>query len=91
MTLDDILLKSESILESDLGQEKVMMSLDKGQYFGLSKVGSRIYDLCDGQRSLREIADQIQSEFEVTADECEQAVIGFAQTLVGHEIVRQKS
>lgn len=91
MRLDDVLVKSDSILESDLGEEKVMMSLDKGQYFGLSKVGSRIYELCDGQRSLRHIAEQLREEFEVSLEESEKAVIGFAQTLVGHSIVEQKS
>lgn len=82
LTEDSILIRSEDILESDLGTEKVVMSIDKGRYFGLNEVGKIIHDGCDGQTSLGDIVRLLSEQFEVKPQECASKVLVFAERLL---------
>ena len=51
-------------LSAKVGNELVMMSAEKGNYIGLSEVGARIWDLCDGNRSAEQIALALNEEYD---------------------------
>lgn len=47
----------------------VVLNPNDGQYFSLDDVAGRIWDLCDGSRSVTEIAELLSSEYEAPAAE----------------------
>lgn len=47
----------------------VVLNPNDGQYFSLDDVGGRIWDLCDGSRSVTEIAELLSAEYDAPADE----------------------
>lgn len=47
----------------------VVLNPNDGQYFSLDEVGGRIWDLCDGSRSVTEIAEVLSTEYEAPAAE----------------------
>ena len=79
--------KLDSILESDLGEEKVMMCIEKGHYFGLSKIGSRIFELVDGEISVDAICEQLESEFDSDGHDLRADVHAFLDKLVEFELL----
>jgi hypothetical protein len=44
--------------------QTVLLRPDDGSYYALKDVGSRIWELCDGERSIDQIADAISAEFD---------------------------
>ena len=62
--------------------EAVILSLDTKVLRGLNPVGSRIWDLIDGQRSLEEIVGVIVQEFDVAPGDAAQDVRAFIQDLL---------
>jgi|HubBroStandDraft_5_1064220.scaffolds.fasta_scaffold17316_4 hypothetical protein len=48
--------------------EAVLLDIEGGAYFSLNSVGSRIWELCDGTRSIAEIVSVICDEFDVAKD-----------------------
>lgn len=48
----------------------------------LNEVGSRIWELIDGEKPVKEIRDIIVQEFEVTPQEAENDLLGFLQQLL---------
>ncbi len=48
--------------------EAVLLDIESGEYFSLNSVGSRIWELCDGTRSIAEIVSVICDEFDVAED-----------------------
>ena len=82
LTQNTILLRSTDILESDLGTEKVMMSIERGRYYGLNEIGKEIHDACDGKVTLGQVAEVLHEKFEVDGEECKTKVVDFATRLV---------
>ena len=62
--------------------EAVVILADSGNVNVLNPVGTRIWELADGSRSVRQIADAIAAEYEVTPEGALQDVTEFVQKLV---------
>ncbi len=67
--------------------EAVLLSMDTKVLRGLNPVGSRIWELIDGQRSLEEITGVIVQEFEVAPGVAVQDVRAFVQELLDRGLV----
>jgi hypothetical protein len=67
--------------------EAVILSMDTKVLRGLNPVGSRIWDLIDGQRSLEQIVQVILQEFDVTPGEATRDVQAFIQDLLDRGLV----
>ena len=70
-----------------VGNELVMMSAEKGNYIGLSEVGTRVWELIETPRDLDELCVQLESEFDVTPAVCRAEVGEFLSELVKHGAV----
>ena len=62
--------------------EAVIVLPQSGQVNVLNEVGSRIWELIDGTRSVGEITEAIVAEYDVTAEQAERDVNEFIQELV---------
>jgi pyrroloquinoline quinone biosynthesis protein D len=57
------------VLSQHAGDTTVLLDPDGGEYFALDAVGCRVWELCDGSRSLEEIADVLAEEYDAPRDE----------------------
>jgi hypothetical protein len=87
VSLDSRVVVSSDQITSRLGDESVMLSLNDGMYYGLDSIGTRIWGMLDRPRSVREICQVIQEEYDVEAPACEQAVLALLQDLKGRDLV----
>ncbi len=65
----------------------VIVLADSGEVSMLNSVGTRVWELVDGKRSVREIANAIVNEYDVTADVAERDVASFMQLLIDAKAV----
>lgn len=82
-----IVAKSPKTAWQIIEGEAVLLSMDTKVLRGLNPVGSRIWELIDGQRSLEEITGMIIQEFEVATGVAAQDVQAFIQTLLDRGLV----
>lgn len=75
--MESVILRNESIDDTDLDGEKVMMDLDKGQYFMMNEVGSRIWEIISKPINVKDIIETLRSEYEVDEETCKCTVIDF--------------
>ena len=61
--------------------EAVIILADSGEVNVLNPVGTRIWELTDGARTVQQIADTIVAEYDVTPEAALQDVTEFLQTL----------
>jgi len=54
--------------------ESVILNFDEGVYYGLDKVGARIWELVQQPTTVSQLADQLAAEYEVEAERCERDV-----------------
>ena len=62
--------------------EALIVLADSGQVNVLNPVGTRMWELMDGTRSVQQIADAICDEFDVARDEAERDLETFVQELI---------
>jgi len=72
---------------SDMGGEKVMLSIESGKYYNLGEIGGRIWELLAQPALLAEVVDTLTAEYEVDRSECEQHVISFAEMLLQEGLI----
>lgn len=67
--LDAVPRHSEAVIYRVVGDEAILLNLDSSYYYSLDPIGSEIWDMCDGTRSLRSVAEQVCGEYDVGWDE----------------------
>lgn len=72
---------------SELSDEVAMMDIERGQYYGVYGVGSRIWLMLTSPMSIRDICQQLISEYDVSLDVCYEEVISFIRDLQEHDVV----
>ncbi|WP_195953954.1 lasso peptide biosynthesis PqqD family chaperone [Clostridium saudiense] len=77
INLDTVINKNLEIDDTDLDGEKVMMNLDKGEYFMMNEVGSRIWEIISEPINVKEIINTLRNEYEVDEETCKDTVIEF--------------
>lgn len=87
INLDTIINKNLEIDDTDLDGEKVMMNLDKGEYFMMNEVGSRIWEIISEPINVRRIIDTLCSEYEVDEETCKDTVVEFLGRLNNAELI----
>ena len=87
INLNTIINKNLEIDDTDLDGEKVMMNLDKGEYFMMNEVGSRIWELIEGNTSIVNIIETLTNEYEVDEEICKDTVVEFLGRLNNAELI----
>ena len=81
MNLETVVERNHEIDASDLDGEKVMMDLEKGQYFMLNGVGGDVWDLIEKPMSVQGIIKELMKQYEVSHEECESTVKDFLHNM----------
>ncbi|MFN5044048.1 MAG: PqqD family protein [Bacteroidota bacterium] len=77
----------ENFLISQLGQELVLMDTKTGDYLGINAVGTHIWNLLAGSKSVQELVTDLISRFEVTESQCQTEVENFLSDLEKRKMV----
>lgn len=88
--INTIIIKNTEIDDTDLDGEKVMMNLDKGQYFMMNEVGSKIWDIIEEKVSVKQIIKRLREEYEVDEEICKDNVINFLGQLNKADLINIK-
>ena len=79
--LTDIIERIKGIPSTDINGDVVMMHVEKGKYFGLDSVGSRIWELIAGPQVVKDIILVLLEEYEVEESTCQEQVLEFVNLL----------
>jgi hypothetical protein len=72
-----------------VGAEAIILGMTDGVYYGLDGVGARIWSLIQAPRSLGEIADVLEAEFEVERDRAWEDLCALTNDLVARGLVER--
>jgi hypothetical protein len=61
---DDRYRQHEAILRQDVAGTVVLLNMESGRYYSLNEVGARAFELCDGTRTMCDIAAIIAGEYD---------------------------
>ena len=87
INLETVINKNLEIDDTDLDGEKVMLNLDKGEYFMMNEVGSRIWEIISEPINVKEIISTLRNEYEVDEETCKDTVIEFLGRLDNADLI----
>ena len=71
----------DGVLAQEAQGQTVLLRLDDGSYYALDEVGARVWELCDGERSIEDIVAVMSEEFEAPAETIAADVLEFVAEL----------
>lgn len=87
MNLDTRLEVSSSVVTREVGGEIMLMDLESGTYFGLNPIGGRAWQALEDGKSIKELCEQIEGEFDVSPERLREDMLSLAQNLLEHKLV----
>ncbi|MEM7387958.1 MAG: PqqD family peptide modification chaperone [Verrucomicrobiota bacterium] len=81
------LQRNREIISTQIDGETVMMSEDFENYFGMARVGSRIWELLEEKISFAQLIEELMKGFEVTEEQCRQETLAFLQELEKNDLL----
>ncbi len=74
-------------MSCDLEGEAVILSFQKGVYYTLNNMGTRIWMLIQEPVRVEKIRDALLQEFEVEADQCEEDIFALLNELLKEGLI----
>lgn len=87
INLHTVIQRNKEILASDLDGEKVMMSIEKGEYYGLGKTGTFIWDNIEESIKIADLIKLIIEKYNVDKNQCFEDIAPFLKDLAEKELI----
>jgi hypothetical protein len=71
ISLSSLVVAVKENLSCALGEERAILQMRSGVYYGLDPVGARLWSLLDKPRTVEELRETLVSEYDVETSRCE--------------------
>ena len=88
ITLQTTIERAGDFVTATVDDALVMMSLDKGAYYGLDEIGTQIWSHLETPTRVGALCDSLQAQYDVGRAQCEEDVLAFLQELLDEGMVR---
>lgn len=79
--------RRDRVIVQQVEDQAVLLDIESGEYFALNAVGKRVWDLCDGTRTVVQVAGAICSDYDVLEDEALTDAAALLEALAGAGLV----
>src|SRR5665811_1839446 len=85
---DNYLVKDNDVLFTSMGEDAVLLHVQRGDYYSLNRVGARLWLLTDGSKKISDLATEIIKEFDISQEGAEKDIIELAEQLAKEGLVK---
>lgn len=89
--LNSFISKNTGIISSKMDDEVVMMSIEKGNYYGLNPMGAEIWDLLTESMTVSALCEKLMAKFDVSQEQCEREVRVYLGKLLDEGLIFVKN
>ena len=82
-------VRNEAMPTGEIDGELVALDVEKGDCFGMDRVGATIWKIADSPRSVGEIADRLVESHDVERSQCLADILPFVGELVEAGLLRR--
>lgn len=87
MTCLSLPQRNEQVIAQKTENNLLLLNMQDGNYFSLNEVGGRIWELCDGNRTVKLIIAALAQEYEVPADVLEADTLALLDELCSAQLI----
>ena len=81
ITTDTVVVRNRDIIANVVDEEVVCLNIEKGNYYGMDSIGSRIWDLLEHSISVGSMCEQLEKEYDVSHEDCQAHTMDFVVAL----------
>ena len=81
LTSDNLVKRSDGVIDAEIDNEIVVLSIAQGTCYGLNRVGSRIWNLLAKPSRIGDLCTTLLREYEIDASVCEREVLDLLEEL----------
>jgi hypothetical protein len=87
LSLHSVVVAAKEQVSCALGDESAILSLKNSVYYGMDTVGTRIWNLLQQPRSVREVCDAMLDEYDVDRDRMERDLLALLAEMRGEGLI----
>ncbi|MEM9060252.1 MAG: PqqD family peptide modification chaperone [Pseudomonadota bacterium] len=87
LTLQSMVGRGSEHVETRVGSQTMMMSVEQGKYFSVDASANRIWELLEQPMTIQGIIDRLLLEYEVDPAACQTQVLSFVRELHDNGLV----
>lgn len=84
---DQLIAANPSCVATDLGDEKIILHVNAGVYYGLNEVGALVWELVQEPKNFITILQAVVAEYEVDPHRCAQDLQGLLLELAEQDLI----
>ena len=84
------LIPHPDVQSTTMDGETVLLALDTGRYYTLNRLGTVIWDQCNGHTTMKDIHAVLCDRFEVSSDRALDDLVALANQLVQEGLLQQE-
>jgi coenzyme PQQ biosynthesis protein PqqD len=79
--------RMEQVIAQKASNDFLLLNMDDGNYYSLNEIGGRIWELCDGNRSVSQLVVAIAAEYDAPAEVLEKDVVELLEGLQNGKLI----
>ncbi|PEC23144.1 lasso peptide biosynthesis PqqD family chaperone [Bacillus cereus] len=88
ISLEHNVVQSEGNIVSDMDGEKVMLNVQKGNYYNLGEIGGEIWERIEKPIKINQLVTMLVSNYEIERKDCEEQVLSFLECLFQEGLIQ---
>lgn len=85
--INDIVVKSDDQMETDLGTETLMMRVETGMYYSVDGTSRAIWTAIDGPTRVSDIVDALLQRYDIDRETCTAQALSFLNDLQAQGLI----
>ncbi|MEL6999358.1 MAG: PqqD family peptide modification chaperone [Pseudomonadota bacterium] len=87
LTLDTVVGRGTEHVETRVGTQTMMMSVDQGKYYSIDASANRVWELLEHPKAVRAVIDELLHEYDIDRETCQAQVLSFVGELLDNGLV----
>lgn len=80
-------VRVENLLSAELDDETILMSIDRGHFYGMGRTARRIWQLVAKPQKVADLIDLLAEEYQVSSSVCGPDVLEYLQVLHREQLI----
>jgi hypothetical protein len=91
LNLNSVVQRGSNVIAAEAGEDIVMVSIDKGRYYGVSEVAREIWQAIERPRKVADLIADLVDNYNVDWKLCEKETLSFLEELLAERLLQVRN
>jgi hypothetical protein len=91
LTLHSVVQRDPNVISAEAGKDVVMVSIDRGQYYGVSDIAREIWQTIERPKRISDLIHDLVADYNVDRIVCEMETLAFLEELLAEHLLQVRN